>query len=232
MHFLSTIAFLASATMTHAMVCTTGVTLSPNSTSDANPLFLVDSTGHVFHKYASNIGNATEAQMVAIEYLSAYDTDTEGNLWIVNNLTYGVAQLTADYRDYFGVDLDMSPSDNAYTLDEDRFQSLLSTVREDYSLQTEAQQWAAESKATHRALQEGSLVSRSLLESRFTRKPQGDVINTVHDQRSGTGQPLNMALFNMQQLSLFMFDIAVHNPEPHEAIQEMDTFEVLDFIFD
>ncbi|PYI01611.1 metallopeptidase MepB [Aspergillus sclerotiicarbonarius CBS 121057] len=41
---------------------------------------------------------------------------------------------------------------------------------------------------------------------------------------------VNIALSYLQQLSLSMFDIAVHSPESHEAIQEMNTSEVFNSI--
>ncbi|PYI01610.1 hypothetical protein BO78DRAFT_433502 [Aspergillus sclerotiicarbonarius CBS 121057] len=169
MHLLSLLAVLATATLTRATDCIAGVTLSPNSTDAANPLFRVKSTGLEFYKYASNIGNVTDAQMVAIEYLSAYATDTEGNLWVVNDVTYGVAKLTPEYRDYFGVGLDLSPSDKTFTVEEDRFQELLATVSDDVNLQAEAQEWVAEAKAIYHAQQQESLVSRSPLDKRVIR---------------------------------------------------------------
>lgn len=169
MHFFSLTALLATATLTRAMVCIDGITLSPKSTDEANPLFLAESTGLEFRKYATDIGNATDAQMVAIEYLSAYETDTDGNLWVVNDVSYGVAKLTAEYRDYFAVGLDLSPSDNTYTVEEGRFQELLATVSEDLDLQAEAQEWVAEAKAIYRAQQENSLAARSPLDKRIIR---------------------------------------------------------------
>ncbi|KAJ5833680.1 hypothetical protein N7474_001991 [Penicillium riverlandense] len=121
---------------------TEDIALAPVLQNAANPTFLNIKNGTQFRKYVSDIGNATESEMVTIEYLCSYNPDTLGDLWLVNEEGNGVAQLTKDYYEAFGGPaIDRSRGVNVYNFSQGLFDSMLAQVKSDLPLQEEAQTW-------------------------------------------------------------------------------------------
>lgn len=145
----------------------TNVILSLKPQNPANPTFLEPTTNTEFNKYAFDTGDASGAEMVAIEYICSYNPDENGEWWLVSEEGNPVTKLTSAYFDHFGGDLDKFPNTETYSFSQEYFQAKLSLVRADPLLQEEAQQWLDDVKATQRALSM-PLGERSL-EERYTR---------------------------------------------------------------
>ena len=128
------------------------------------PTFLEPTTNTEFKKYAFDTEDATEAEMVAIEYICAYNPDINGEWWLVIGEGKPVTEMTPHYMDYFDGGLDKSPSTETYFFTQEYFKAKLSFVRADLQLQEEAQQWLEKVKAAQRTvsmpLGEGPLEER------------------------------------------------------------------------
>ncbi|KAJ5466540.1 hypothetical protein N7539_009496 [Penicillium diatomitis] len=145
----------------------TSVVLSQKPQNPANPTFLKPATNTEFTKYAYDTEDATEAEMVAVEYICSYNPDVNGEWWLVSEEGKPVIKLTTHYVDHFGGDLDKSPTTETYSFIQEYFQAKLSIVRADLQLQEEAQKWLDGVKATQRTLSM-PLGERSL-EERYVR---------------------------------------------------------------
>lgn len=140
------------------------VILSPKPQNPANPTFLEPTTNTEFKKYAFDTEDATEAEMIAIEYICSYNPDVNGEWWLVSEEGNSVTKLTTHYFDHFGGGLDTSPTTETYSFIQEYFQAKLSSVRADLQLQEEARQWLEGVKATQQTLSM-PLGQRSLEES-------------------------------------------------------------------
>lgn len=130
----------------------TSIVLSPKPQNPANPTFLDPTTNIEFKKYAFHTEDATEAEMVAIEYICSYNPDVNGEWWLVSEEGKPVTKLTTHYLDHFGGGLDKSRTAESYSFIQEYFHAKLSIVRVDLQLQEEAQQWLEGVKATQRTL--------------------------------------------------------------------------------
>lgn len=136
--------------------------LSSGSASTANPFFQT-SPGKGFYKYATDVGNATKSELTALEYLSAYDTDLDGQLWLVYNLTHAIARFTPEYRDHLGIEAEIAPTLKIHTFSEESFEQLLNSIRDNSQLREEAEGWESSLTTTHNTPGAGSLISRAQL---------------------------------------------------------------------
>lgn len=142
------ISFLALASMASGLVCTpSGIELALNSTDNANPLYVDPATGLTFHKYDTDVGSATEAEMNTVEYICSYDVDDNGIVWLVSEQGQGVARMTPKYVEHFA-DFDTSPTDRGYEYSSEVFEAALQEARADPDLQAAAQAWVDEVKWT------------------------------------------------------------------------------------
>ncbi|KAJ5218598.1 uncharacterized protein N7498_000697 [Penicillium cinerascens] len=117
----------------------------------ANPTFLDPTTNTEFNKYAIDTGDASEAEMIAIEYICSYNPDEDGETWLVSEEGNPVIKLTSDYFDNFGGISEKIPSTETYSFSPEYFQAKLSLVRADPLLQKEAQKWSDDVKAARLA---------------------------------------------------------------------------------
>ena len=147
-----------------ATYCSNGVTNETGiSTQDFtnNPVFIETATGTVFSKYDTPIFDASEAELVALEYIGRYEQDTEDNWWVVSREGQPLSRLSKLYGDHFAT---MIPTlrtfDYEYSATE--YLNALQTVRGNITIQDEAMAWAATAKEAYRTRTSanGGLVER------------------------------------------------------------------------
>lgn len=137
--------------------------LTSGSASTANPFFQTSTTSKGLYKFATDVGNATKSELTTLEYLSAYDTDLDGQLWLVYNSTHAVAQFTPEYRDSLGIEGEAGSTQKIHTFSEYHFQQLLALIRDNSQLREEAEEWESSITTTHNRHEAPNLISRAQL---------------------------------------------------------------------
>lgn len=87
-----------------AHVCSEGVTNDTNistRTSMNNPLFVQTSSGVVFSRYDTPLLDATEPELVALEYTGRYQRDTTGSWWVISQQGKPISRMTVLYGENF-----------------------------------------------------------------------------------------------------------------------------------
>lgn len=114
------------------------------SADEPNPLYIERSTGRTFRKYETDdIGSATTAELITIEYLSCFVLDSSGTMWLLSEEERPIVRMTPLYLECMvGESEHISPLEERYERDDDAFQTLLQTVRAESQLREEAHRWA------------------------------------------------------------------------------------------
>lgn len=131
-----------------AMCAENGVELSPNSNNNTNPLYVYPPTGETFHKYNTDVGSATESEINTVEYLSSYNVDKDGAMWLISEDGKAVARMTQLFVKYMAGGMDVSPTEHTYQHDGEAYHTLLAQIRGDPQLQDEAQTWVRQARWT------------------------------------------------------------------------------------
>ena len=151
--FFWALTFICTILSTEAAVCSPETVMLAANSTDANvgnPTFIDQRTGHAFKKFDTNVGDATEAEMVTMEYTSSYNTDDKGDMWVVDMTGGGIAlaKLTMEYADRFseGYNKKMITT-NTYYFNQVYFDQRLAQIRKNASLRADAQEWLSEIKS-------------------------------------------------------------------------------------
>ncbi|KAJ3498221.1 hypothetical protein NLG97_g1291 [Lecanicillium saksenae] len=106
----------------------------------ANPLYVNTNTNENFYKYSTNVGDATEEEMNALEFTSSYASDDSGNMWLVSEEFLPVIQITKAYLEQFAGDLPTDIiGDEHYVFNATYFNQRLKEVRADAEVLQQAQ---------------------------------------------------------------------------------------------
>lgn len=174
--------FQITAILTFAAVAIAGrlcmgtkdnVEIPDHVTNLANPLFVNTDTRETFLKYSTNVGDATEEEMNALEFTSPYAPDDSGNTWLVSEELQPVVQITKAYMDQFSGDLPTDiVGDEHYVFNATYFDERLKQVRADPELLQQAHAWVIDDK---QRLLDPSLRAKSELEARnYIKQLKGD----------------------------------------------------------
>lgn len=147
-----------------ANVCAVGITNDTAiSTRDGsnNPAFVQSSTGTVFFKYDTPILDASEAELVAMEYTGRYEKDMEGVWWVVSREGKPLSRMTKMYGENFAT-TPLGPGLFEYEYSATEYSAALQIVRGNHTLQNEAMEWAAQVKSSYweRYASTGGLVKK------------------------------------------------------------------------
>ena len=112
--------------------------------------FTNSANGASFVKYASDTKDATEDDMVTIEYMGSYSLDTSGRFVIKDTRQRAVAMLTEEYSQAYGGELMDIVSRNDWVVDYAAFDEALAAAREANAPKAAAREWAESIKIKRR----------------------------------------------------------------------------------
>lgn len=133
-----------------AAVCTAGPMDSSELVTPGVLHFTNSANGASFVKYASDTKDATEDDMVTIEYMGSYSLDTSGRFVIKDTRQRAVAMLTEEYSQAYGGELMDILSRNDWVVDYAAFDEALAAAREANAPKAAAREWAESIKIKRR----------------------------------------------------------------------------------